>query len=44
MKISTVTCLVRGYEKGDLIRNLYLAEKGKEIHLEILRKINSYKS
>lgn len=38
-RIATVTCVVRGY-KGPLIRSLTLLEQGKEIHLEILRKLN----
>lgn len=37
--ISTVTSMVRGY-KGDIIRMLPLLEEGKEIHLEILRKLS----
>jgi len=37
-KLSTVTCCVRGY-RGDLIRSLPLFEKGKALHLEILRKL-----
>lgn len=36
--LSTVTCVVRGY-RGDLIRNITLLEDGKELHLEILRKL-----
>ncbi len=36
-KISTVTCVVRGY-RGGLIRELPLFEEGKELHLEVLRK------
>jgi glycosyltransferase involved in cell wall biosynthesis len=40
-KLSTVTCVVRGY-KGDLIRKIYLTESGKELHLEILRKLQIY--
>lgn len=38
-KISTITCVVRAY-RGDVIRRLSLLESGKEIHLEILRKLN----
>ncbi len=38
-KLSTVTCVVRGY-RGDLIRNIPLFEEGKELHLEILRKMS----
>jgi glycosyltransferase involved in cell wall biosynthesis len=38
-KISTVTCVVRAY-RGDVIRSICLLETGKEIHLEILRKLN----
>ncbi len=38
-KISTVTCVVRGYN-GPLLRSLPLFENGKELHLEILRKFN----
>jgi glycosyltransferase involved in cell wall biosynthesis len=38
-KITTITCVVRAY-RGDLIRNLHFLENGKEIHLEILRKLN----
>lgn len=37
-KLSTVTCVVRGYN-GDLLRSTPLFENGKELHLEILRKI-----
>ncbi|MCB0356825.1 MAG: glycosyltransferase family 2 protein [Bdellovibrionales bacterium] len=37
--LSTVTCVVRGY-RGSLIRNLPLFESGKELHLEILRKLS----
>jgi glycosyltransferase involved in cell wall biosynthesis len=37
-RISTVTSMVRAY-KGDLIRNLPLFEDGKELHLEILKKL-----
>lgn len=37
-KLSTVTCVVRGY-RGSKIRNLPLFEEGKELHLEILRKL-----
>ena len=40
-KLSTVTCVVRGY-RGDLIRSITLLENGKEIHLEILRKLALY--
>jgi dolichol-phosphate mannosyltransferase len=36
--LSTVTCVVRGY-RGDMIRNLPLFEDGKQLHLEILRKM-----
>lgn len=43
IKLSTVTCLVRGYD-GKTIRSLYLAENGKEIHLEILRKLTLIKA
>ncbi|MCC8417824.1 MAG: glycosyltransferase family 2 protein [Rickettsia endosymbiont of Bryobia graminum] len=42
-KISTVTCVVRGY-KGDLIRKIPLLEDGKELHLEILYKLSLYQS
>ncbi len=38
-KLSTVTCVVRGY-RGSLIRALPLLESGKELHLEILRKLS----
>jgi glycosyltransferase involved in cell wall biosynthesis len=37
-KLSTVTCVVRGYRK-EVIQNLCLLEKGKEFHLEILKKL-----
>ncbi len=37
-RISTVTCMVRGYD-GELVRRFTFVEKGKEIHLEILRKL-----
>jgi hypothetical protein len=40
-KLSTVTCVVRGY-RGPLIRAIPLFEDGKEIHLEILRKLALY--
>ncbi|MGE0201794.1 MAG: glycosyltransferase family 2 protein [Candidatus Melainabacteria bacterium] len=40
-KFATVTCVVRGY-RGDLIRQLYLVDSGKELHLEILRKLGLY--
>jgi len=40
-KFATVTCVVRGY-RGDLIRKLYLVDSGKELHLEILRKLGLY--
>lgn len=40
-KISTVTCVVRGY-KGELIRKIKLFETNKELHLEILRKLMLY--
>lgn len=36
--LSTVTCVVRGY-RGDAIRNIPLFEDGKQLHLEILRKM-----
>lgn len=36
--ISTITCVVRGY-RGELIRSLPVFENGKELHLEILRKV-----
>lgn len=38
-RLSTVTCVVRGY-KGPLLRALPLFEDGKELHLEILRKLS----
>jgi len=38
-KFSTVTCVVRGY-RGEVIRRLPLFESGKELHLEILRKLD----
>lgn len=38
IKISTVTSMVRAY-RGEVIRNLPLYEDGKELHLEILRKL-----
>lgn len=37
-ELSTVTCVVRGYN-GDMLRSTPLYEDGKELHLEILRKI-----
>jgi dolichol-phosphate mannosyltransferase len=37
-EISTVTSMVRAY-RGDIIRNLPLYEDGKELHLEILKKL-----
>ena len=37
-KLSTVTCVVRGY-RHEVIHNLCLLEKGKEFHLEILKKL-----
>lgn len=37
-RLSTVTCVVRGY-RHDVIKNLCLLEKGKEFHLEILKKL-----
>lgn len=37
-KLKTVTCVVRGY-RGALIRGIPLFEEGKELHLEILRKL-----
>lgn len=36
--LSTVTCVVRGY-RGEKIRNMPLFEDGKQLHLEILRKM-----
>jgi glycosyltransferase involved in cell wall biosynthesis len=39
-RLSTVTCVVRGY-KGALIRSLQLSCEGKELHLEILFKIEA---
>ena len=36
--ISTVTCMVRGY-KAETLRKVPLLEEGKELHLEILRKL-----
>jgi len=41
--LSTVTCVVRGY-RGDLIRRIPLFEEGKELHLEILRKLGIYQA
>lgn len=38
--LSTVTCVVRGY-RGELIRSLQLSSEGKELHLEILFKIEA---
>lgn len=40
-KLKTVTCVVRGY-RGALIRAIPLFEEGKEIHLEVLRKLALY--
>jgi len=40
-KLKTVTCVVRGY-RGSLIRAIPLFEEGKEIHLEVLRKLALY--
>lgn len=37
-KLSTVTCVLRGY-KSEIIKNLFLIEKGKEFHLEVLSKL-----
>jgi len=37
-KLSTVTCVVRGYRR-EVIKNLCLLERGKEFHLEILKKL-----
>lgn len=37
-KISTVTSMVRAY-RGEIIREIPLYETGKELHLEILRKL-----
>ncbi|MDA1141115.1 MAG: hypothetical protein O3B01_21315, partial [Planctomycetota bacterium] len=37
-RLSTVTCLVRGY-KGDLLRTLDLVSEGKELYLEILYRM-----
>ena len=39
-RLSTVTCVVRGY-KGDLLRSLHLTSEGKELHLEILHEMES---
>lgn len=38
-RLSTVTCVVRGY-RGEVIRSLPLLEEGKEFHLEVLRKLS----
>lgn len=38
-RLSTVTCVVRGY-RGPIIRSLPLLEEGKEFHLEVLRKLS----
>lgn len=37
-RLSTVTCVVRGY-RGDLIRSVPLVADGKELHLEIVREL-----
>lgn len=37
-RLRTVTCVVRGY-RGDLVRSIRFFEEGKELHLEMLRKL-----
>lgn len=40
-RFATVTCVVRGY-KAEMIKKICLIESGKELHLEILRKLDLY--
>lgn len=42
-RLSTVTCVVRGY-RGDLIRSIPLSADGKELHLEIVSKLGQHRA
>lgn len=42
-RLATVTSIARGY-RGDLIRRIYLTERGNEVLLEILRKLSLYQA